>query len=53
MSHLAVWASLAAGNFLCACFSLCNWETAAERSFFQALAVGLVWALLERKNKCS
>ncbi len=33
------WTGLTAGNFLWQVFATKNWEVAAERSFFQAVAL--------------
>lgn len=40
---IAVWAGLAIGNFAWQMFGDALWAVAAERSFFQGLAVLAVW----------
>lgn len=43
--YLWAFLGMAAGNFLYQAITASDWETAFERTFFQAIAVGLIWLL--------
>jgi hypothetical protein len=45
MNYVLVTFGLVVGNFMYQAFAGHDWESATERSFFQAVAVLLCWAL--------
>lgn len=43
MKFIIVTLGLAAGNYIYQAFTGHNWGLATERSFFQAVAIGVMW----------
>lgn len=45
---LLLWSGLACGNFFVQAFGYYQWGVAAERSFFQLIAMLLMWVWIKK-----